>query len=113
MISEIGFLYYTNQIVLIMYRRLMCMAVSYIITTVVLYGQINSLEDIEQWNKTGLKNALRGFFKDFYSFEEPFQMGGGMGINLRSYNANGGPLRQDPFFYSVDANINFKIYHLV
>ena len=96
-----------------MYRRLMCMAVSYIITTVVLYGQINSLEDIEQWNKTGLKNALRGFFKDFYSFEEPFQMGGGMGINLRSYNANGGPLRQDPFFYSVDANINFKIYHLV
>ena len=112
MISEIGFLYYTNQIVLIMYRRLMCMAVSYIITTVVLYGQINSLEDIEQWNKTGLKNSLRGFFKDFYSFGEPFQMGGGMGINLRSYNANGGPLRQDPFFYSVDANINFKIYQI-
>ncbi|MBK9641562.1 MAG: hypothetical protein IPO72_09820 [Saprospiraceae bacterium] len=80
--------------------------------TGVSFGQINSLEDVDKWNKSGLKNTLKSFLSDFYSFGEPFQMGGGVTLNLRSYQSNGAALRQDPFFYTLGANLNFKIYQI-
>jgi len=39
-------------------------------------------------------------------------MGGGLSLGLRSYNASGAALRQDPFFYTLGANLNFKIYQI-
>ena len=39
-------------------------------------------------------------------------MGGSLALNMRSYDAFGGPLRQDPFFYSVAANLNTRIYQI-
>jgi len=77
------------------------------------FSQLNSFENLEQFEKKGsFKNNLKGFFKDFTDFGEPFQFGGAIGLNMRSYNAEGGPLRQDPFFYAVNANINFRIYQI-
>ncbi|MCI1265396.1 MAG: hypothetical protein LKG19_02405 [Saprospiraceae bacterium] len=75
-------------------------------------GQLNTLENIDQLEKGGLKKTLKNFIKDFYDFGDPFQMGGGVSLNLRSYNNNGAPLRQDPFFYTLGANLNFKIYQI-
>lgn len=77
-----------------------------------LNGQINSLEDIEQLEKASLKNTLKAFMKDFYSFGDPFQMAGGVSLNLRSYSNSGGPNRQDPFFYTFGTNLNFKVYQI-
>ncbi|HQW13109.1 MAG TPA: hypothetical protein PLP06_13250, partial [Saprospiraceae bacterium] len=68
-------------------------------------AQLNSLEDIESIGK-------KGFFKNFFDFGDPFQLGGGIGLNLRSYSAKGGPLRQDPFFYTAYANVNIRVYQL-
>jgi len=75
-------------------------------------GQLNTLENMDQLEKDGLKKTLKNFIKDFYDFGDPFQMGGGVSLNLRSYNNNGAPLRQDPFFYTLGANLNFKIYQI-
>ena len=77
-----------------------------------IHGQLSSLEDIEKLEKGGLKQTLKGFMKDFYSFGDPFQMGGGVFLNLRSYNSSGAPLRQDPFFYTLGANLSFKVYQI-
>lgn len=76
-------------------------------------AQLNSFENIENYGEEGFfKNSLKGFFKGFADFGEPFQLGGGIGLGLRSYNASGGPLRQDPFFYSVNAHLNVRIYQI-
>lgn len=83
-----------------------------ILVNTCLSAQISSIENIEQWNKAGLKSSLKGFVSDFYNFGDPFQMAGGLAINLRSYNVSGIPPRQDPFFYSIGANLNFKIYQI-
>lgn len=78
-----------------------------------MYGQLNSFENLEQYNEVGLfKSSLKGFFKGFADFGEPFQLGGGIGIGLRSYNAVGGPLRQDPFFYTINGHLNVRIYQI-
>lgn len=78
-----------------------------------IYAQLNSFENLEQYGESGFfKNSLKGFFKDFADFGDPFQLGGGIGIGLRSYDAFGGPLRQDPFFYSVNAHVNVRIYQI-
>ena len=78
-----------------------------------MYGQLNSFENLEQYNEIGLfKSSLKGFFKGFADFGEPFQLGGGIGIGLRSYNAVGGPLRQDPFFYTINGHLNVRIYQI-
>ncbi|MCC6814829.1 MAG: hypothetical protein IT267_00270 [Saprospiraceae bacterium] len=77
-----------------------------------LQGQISSLENIEDWEKGSLKKSLKSFLKDFYTFGDPFQMGGGVFLNLRSYGSNGSTLRQDPFFYTLGANLNFKVYQI-
>jgi hypothetical protein len=76
-------------------------------------AQLNSLENLDNVGQKGyLKNSLQGFFKDFIDFGDPFQLGGGLGLNLRSYNASGGPLRQDPFFYTAYANMNVRIFQI-
>jgi len=78
-----------------------------------IYAQLNSFENLEQYGESGFfKNSLKGFFKDFADFGDPFQLGGGIGIGLRSYDAFGGPLRQDPFFYSINAHVNVRIYQI-
>src|SRR6218665_3683958 len=76
-------------------------------------AQLNSFENLESLSQEkGFKNAVKRMFKGFTDFGEPFQMGGGIGIGLRSYDAFGGPLRQDPFFYSVNAHLNVRIYQI-
>ncbi len=75
-------------------------------------GQINSLENLEKLSKTGLKQTFKSFFRDFTSFGEPFQLTGGVNLNLRSYDITDGALRQDPFYYTVGANLNFRIYQV-
>ncbi len=78
-----------------------------------IYAQLNSFENLEQTGESGFfKNSLKGFFRGFADFGDPFQVGGGIGIGLRSYDAFGGPLRQDPFFYSVNAYVNVRIYQI-
>jgi len=95
-----------------MIKRVFCILVNCSIWVFSLSSQLNSLENLEQLDKGGLKKTLSGFFKDFYSFGDPFQLGGGLSINMRSYDAIGGPLRQDPFFYTINANVNVKIYQI-
>ncbi|MBK6859117.1 MAG: outer membrane beta-barrel protein [Saprospiraceae bacterium] len=95
-----------------MIKRVFCILVNCSIWVFSLSSQLNSLENLEQLDKGGLKKTLSGFFKDFYSFGDPFQLGGGLSINMRSYDAMGGPLRQDPFFYTINANVNVKIYQI-
>ena len=76
-------------------------------------AQLNSLENLEEFEKKGfIKNTFKGFIKGFTDFGEPFQLGGSLALNMRSYDAFGGPLRQDPFFYSVAANLNTRIYQI-
>jgi hypothetical protein len=75
-------------------------------------AQLNSLENIDEWEKGGIKKSLKGLFSDFTAFGDPFQMGGGISLGLRSYSSNGGQDRQDPFFYTIGANVNFRIYQI-
>lgn len=76
-------------------------------------AQLGSLENLDETTKKSFfKTHISSFFKDFTDFGDPFTMAGGLGINLRSYDANGGPLRQDPFFYTISGNLNFKIYQV-
>lgn len=76
-------------------------------------GQLNTFEDIEGIGKEGFfKNTFKGFFRDFADFGTPFQLGGGFSLNMRSYDAYGGSLRQDPFFYTVNTHLNARIYQI-
>ncbi len=76
-------------------------------------AQLDSFEDLEEVTKKGFfKNYFTNLFNDFKDFGDPFTMTGGVGLNLRSYNAVGGDARQDPFFYSFNANLNARIYKL-
>ncbi len=75
-------------------------------------AQINTLEDIERFNDGGLKKSIKGIFKDFTSFGDPFAMAGGINLGLRSYSSSDSIGRQDPFFYTVGANLNFRIYQI-
>ncbi|MCO6461126.1 MAG: hypothetical protein J5I59_06960 [Saprospiraceae bacterium] len=78
-----------------------------------LFSQLNSFEDIEKYSEKGMfGRGFKDFFKGLADFGEPFQLAGGIGIGLRSYDAFGGPLRQDPFFYSVNAQLSVKIYQI-
>ena len=77
------------------------------------FSQLESLENLEEVTKKGFfKTYFKDMFKDFADFGDPLTISGGTGLNLRSYNAYGGPLRQDPFFYALNANVNFRIYRL-
>lgn len=96
-----------------MQRYLILLLTTFILLSPKAYGQLNSFENLEQYGESGFfKNSLKGFFKGFADFGDPFQLGGGIGIGLRSYDAFGGPLRQDPFFYSVNAHLNVRIYQI-
>jgi hypothetical protein len=57
-------------------------------------AQLNSLEDIESIGK-------KGFFKNFFDFGDPFQLGGGIGLNLRSYSAKGTHCVKIHFLYGL------------
>ncbi len=77
------------------------------------YSQLEDFEDIEAVGKEGFfKNYVSGMFKGFTDFGDPFLMNGGIGLNMRSYSAFGADPRQDPFFYSLNANANIRVYKL-
>ncbi len=74
---------------------------------------ITDFENLEEVTEKGFfKSYVGDLFKGFTDLGEPFSMSGGIGVNLRSYNAYGAPLRQDPFFYSLNANLNVRVYKL-
>lgn len=76
-------------------------------------AQLGSLENLDDTTKKGFfKSHFSSFFKDFTDFGDPFALSGGIGLNMRSYNAYGGALRQDPFFYTLNTNLNVRIYQI-
>lgn len=76
-------------------------------------AQLGSLEDLDETTKKGFfKTHISSFFKDFTDFGDPFTLSGSVGLNMRSYNAFGGPLRQDPFFYTLNTNLNVRVYQI-
>jgi hypothetical protein len=75
--------------------------------------QVADFEDVEALTKKGFfKNYIGNLFKDFTHFGKPFDVSGGIGINMRSYSALNGLARQEPFFYTLNANANIRIYKL-
>jgi hypothetical protein len=76
-------------------------------------AQLGSLENLEESTRRGFfKTYISSFLKDFTQYGDPFALSGGVGLNMRSYNAFGGPLRQDPFFYTLNTNLNVRIYNI-
>lgn len=93
-------------------RHLVSIFIFTLVTTQV-YAQLSSLENLDDVSKKGFfKSHIKGFFSDFTDFGDPFTMSGSVGLNMRSYNAFGGPLRQDPFFYTLNTNLNVRIYQI-
>lgn len=77
------------------------------------FAQLSALEDIEKTAQKGFMGSyVKNFFKDFTDFGDPFTLAGSIGLNMRSYDAFGGTLRQDPFFYTVNGSLNIKVYQL-
>lgn len=98
-----------------MKRYLQKLLVLLLFLTIPLFGhaQLESLENLEEVTEKGFfKTYFKDLFKDFTDFGDPLTISGGTGLNLRSYNAYGGDLRQDPFFYALNANVNFRVYKL-
>ncbi len=79
-----------------------------------LLAQLGNLEDVDAATKKGFfKTYFSDLFKDFKDSGDPFALTGGVGLNLRSYSISEGQvLRQDPFFYALNANLNVRIYKL-
>lgn len=76
-------------------------------------AQFESLENIEEIKKEGFfKTNFGNLFRGFTDFGTPFSLGGGIGLNLRSYSTNDDILRQDPFVYDLSANTNVRIYKI-
>jgi len=76
-------------------------------------AQLEDFEDLEAVTQEGFfKTYFTDVFKGMTDFGDPLTMSGGVGLNLRSYNASGGDQRQDPFFYSLNANFNVRIYQV-
>ena len=74
-------------------------------------AQLSAFEDVEAAAEKGFfKEYLAGFWRGFADFGDPFALSGGVALDLRSYDAQGGPDRQDPFFYSLAAHSNARIY---
>jgi hypothetical protein len=71
---------------------------------------------LKTWKRSAKKafspTYVKGLFKDFTDFGKPFDYSGGLGINMRSYNALGTSPRQDPFLYTANANFNARVYKL-
>ncbi len=74
---------------------------------------ISDFENLDEVTKEGFfKTYVSNLFKGFTDLGEPFNMSGGLGLNMRSYSAFGADSRQDPFFYSLNANVNIRVYKL-
>lgn len=77
------------------------------------YAQLNSVENLDEVSKKGfIKKYISGFVNGFADFGDPFTLSGQLGLQMRSYDAFGGPLRQDPFFYTLNANLNVRVYQV-
>jgi hypothetical protein len=77
------------------------------------YAQLRAFEDVEAVRNPGFfKTYFSDLFRDFKDYGNAFSMAGGVGLNMRSYRATGIEPRQDPFFYSMNANLNIRIYQL-
>jgi len=75
------------------------------------YAQLNDFENVEEITKKGFfKQYFGELFTGFTNYGEPLNISGNVGLQLRSYHASGGENRQDPFFYSLNANANTRIY---
>ncbi len=78
-----------------------------------LSAQLEPLEDLETVSeKNFFKSYFKDVFKDLTDFGNPLTLSGGVGLNMRSYNSSGGPLRQDPFFYGLNANLNVRVFQI-
>ena len=74
-------------------------------------AQLQAFEDVEAVTGEGFfRTYVAGLWRGFTDFGEPFSLDGGVGLDLRSYDAQGGPLRQDPFFYTLSGNATARIY---
>lgn len=74
-------------------------------------AQLESLENLEEVSKKGFfKEYFGELFKGFTDFGDPFTLNGGVGLNMRSYSASGLQNRQDPFLYTLNGNLNTRIY---
>jgi hypothetical protein len=100
----------TKTIILTKYFIIGLLTLSPLITQ----AQIQDFENLEEVSDTGffkkyITNKAKAFW-DGYFGGEPVGMDGGIGINTRMYAANGIENRQSPFFWTVNANVNFNIY---
>lgn len=75
-------------------------------------AQLQSLEDVESIDKGFFKTHFKGLFKDFTDFGEPLTINGSVGLDMRSYSTYNGPLRQDPFMYTLNSAVNVRIYKI-
>lgn len=76
-------------------------------------AQLESIENLEESTSPGFfKTHVKDLFKGFKDFGSPFTMNAGIGLNMRSYSAYGGDPRQDPFFYTLNAHANVRIYKI-
>ncbi|MEE9372649.1 MAG: hypothetical protein V3V00_06305 [Saprospiraceae bacterium] len=76
-------------------------------------AQLESFENLEEATKDGFfKTYFTDMFKGFTDFGDPLTMSGGIGLNMRSYSNSGGQQRQDPFFYSLNTNLNVRVYKI-
>ncbi len=78
-----------------------------------LAAQLEPLENLEETTKKGFfKTYFKDMFKGMTDIGEPLVISGGIGLNLRSYSANGIENRQDPFFYGLNTNLNIRIFKI-
>lgn len=75
--------------------------------------EVSSFEDVEAVASDGFfKEYFKGMFKGFAS-GDPFALSGGIGLNARTYNEWGlDELRQPPFYWVMNANVNIQVYQL-
>ena len=67
-------------------------------------------EDLLQ--KSFWKQYFSSLWEGFTDIGDPFTSSGGIGLSMRSYSATGVEDRQDPFFYSLNANLNIRLYKI-
>jgi hypothetical protein len=73
--------------------------------------KLEDFEDAEALAKKGFFSTyFKGLFKGFFIVDPIWDMGGGVSLNMRSYSALGTTPRQDPFFYSLGANVNIRLW---
>lgn len=75
--------------------------------------EVSDFEDMEAVAGKGFfKEYVKGMFKGFTA-GDPLALSGGIGLNVRTYDAWGlDELRQPPFYWVMNANVNIQIYQL-